>query len=624
MTGFLSFLLCVLCLSSSALCTVAQSTPPPSSSSCPLNFTVLDELANLGNQVKESVNVTFRCTSFKQVLHVVLVEYVASTGFFLVPDTSASACWDEFDQKVTSFGISSNVRTLCNLTTSSIARSSAGCNNITSVQDLEKLVPQGQLSTVTQQCTNASTESFSLCSACTAAVSQTTINHLSDSSSGSINSCQDVMSLYASASAPNSSHDDVAQCLFNIADFSADGGANHMKYVYGGVGAAVTLLLVLGVALFFYIRRRKLIEARNKQEVETSKEKMAKSNSNLRWFTMAEIKAATNNFSRHNIVGTGGYGNVYRGTLDDGSEIAVKRFKNVSAAGDEEFFHELEVISSVRHRNLVALQGCCVDKTEVVGHQRIIVYDYMPNGSLHDHLFLKKSKMDWLRRQNIALGIVRGLSYLHQEVQPAIIHRDIKASNILLDANWNARVADFGLAKFTPEGATHVTTRVAGTQGYVAPEYVLYGQLTEKSDVYSFGVLLLELFTGRAILKTVPNAGEGSVLITDWVWSLVKQGKVLEALDPEMDDLGPSEIMERFILLALLCAHPQVPFRPTLDRVLKIMENDQPLPPLPDRPLAYTVDISDIEHVVGGPDALSSGSGFQCFSSRGSRGRSIK
>lgn len=617
MTAFLAALLCFLYLSSSTFLAFAQ-TSPSSSSSCPLNFTVVDQFANLGNQVKESVNVTFRCTSFKQVFHFVLVDYVASSGLFLVPDVSASACWDAFDQEFASFGISADVRTLCNLSTSSIARSSADCNNVTSMQALEAIIPQGELSVVTQQCENASTESYSLCSACTAAVSQATINHLSDSFSGSINSCQDIMSLYAAASAPNSSRDDVARCLFNIADFSATDGSNRMKYIYGGVGAAITLILVMGVALFFYFRRRKLKVARNKEVVEMSKERMAKSNSNLRWFTIAEIKAATNNFSRHNIVGTGGYGNVYRGTLEDGLEIAVKRFKNISAAGDDEFFHELEVISSVRHRNLVALQGCCVDKTDLVGHQRLIVYDYVPNGSLHDHLFVKKTKMDWPRRQNIALGIVRGLSYLHQEVQPAIIHRDIKASNILLDANWNALVADFGLAKFTPEGATHVTTRVAGTQGYVAPEYVLYGQITEKSDVYSFGILLLELFTGRAILKAIPNAGEGSVLMTDWVWALVKQGKVLDALDPEMGDLGSPEVMERFILTALLCAHPQVPYRPTLDRVLKIMENDQPMPPLPDRPLAYTVDISDIEHVVGGSDALSSGSGFQSFSSRGS------
>eukprot|EP00250_Pteridium_aquilinum_P015234 c22464_g1_i1 orf=494-2356(+) len=620
MTASPPFLLCLLCLSSIAFVAFAQSPAPLSS--CPLNFTVLDQLQVLGNQVKSSVNTTSRCTSFKQVLHVVLVDYVASSGFFKVPSASAEACWDTFDNKLSSFGISVSVRSLCNLTTSSIARGSGDCMNVTSLQTLSEIVPQSTLSSVARQCINASVESLSICSACTADVSQATINNLSGNPDGSINNCQDIMALYAASSAPNSSRFNVARCLFNIADFSSGGGeGKHMKYVYAGVGAAVTLILALGVALFFYSRGQKLRAARNRQEVELSKEKMAKSNSNLIWFTIAQIKAATNNFSRHNIVGTGGYGNVFRGTLEDGTEVAVKRFKNITAAGDDEFFHELEVISSVRHRNLVALRGCCVEKTDLGGHQRIIVCDFMPNGSLHDHLFDQNSKMDWPRRQNIALGIVRGLSYLHQEVQPAIIHRDIKASNILLDANWNAQVADFGLAKFTPDGATHVTTRVAGTQGYVAPEYVLYGQLTEKSDVYSFGILLLELLTGRPILKMLSEAGEGSVLITDWAWSLVKQGRVLDVLDPEMGNLGPPEIMERFILIALLCAHPQVPYRPTLDKVLKIMENDQPLPALPDRPVAYTVDISDIEHAVGGCSALSSGSGFQSFSSLGSHSK---
>ena len=226
--------------------------------------------------------------------------------------------------------------------------------------------------------------------------------------------------------------------------------------------------------------------------------------------------------------------------------------------------------------------------------------------------------MDWPRRQNIALGIARGLAYLHQEVQPAIIHRDIKASNILLDTDWNACLADFGLAKFTPEGATHLTTRVAGTQGYVAPEYVLYGQLTEKSDVYSFGVVLLELLTGKKILNAPSGPTEGFVLLTDWAWSFVKQGRTLDVLDPHMSDLGPPDVLERFVLLALLCAHPQVPCRPSIDQALKIMENDLPIPTIPDRPVAFTMDITNIEHAVGGSDALSSGSGFQSFGSHGS------
>lgn len=462
-------------------------------------------------------------------------------------------------------------------------------------------------------CTNASTASLSLCTACTSAVVQATSSHLPvTSSSRSINSCQDNIAIYAASTAENTSRAHVAACLFNIADFDTGSDSNNLKYIYGGVGAAVSLLVVLGLLCFLHFRRKKGKIAKYKTLAELSKEKMTNSKCDLIWFTLNEINAATGNFASHNIVGTGRSGNVYKGKLPDGSEIAVKRFKNCSPTGDDEFFHEIEVISSVKHRNLVRLIGCCVSDIGAAGYQRIIVCEYMPNGSLYDQLFIKKAHMDWPRRQNIAMCIVRGLAYLHQEVQPAIIHRDIKASNILLDANWNARVADFGLAKFRPEDASHLTTRVAGTQGYVAPEYVLYGQLTEKSDVYSFGIVLLELLTGRRILQGGLDS-ERYMLITDWAWLLVKQGKVMDAIDTEMDNLGPPEVVERFVLLALLCAHPQVPLRPTMDKVLKIMENDQPLPVLPERPVPYTVVATEIEH-----GSMSSGSAFYSFSSQGS------
>lgn len=220
----------------------------------------------------------------------------------------------------------------------------------------------------------------------------------------------------------------------------------------------------------------------------------------------------------------------------------------------------------------------------VEGHQRMIITDYLPNGSLHDVLKSSKPLLDWCTRQRIAIGVARGLDYLHHGVQPAILHRDIKSSNILLDADYNACVADFGLARFTPNGVTHVSTRAAGTFGYVAPEYTMYGQLTEKSDVYSFGVVLLELISGRKALNAVGDF----TLITDWAWTQVKAGKWNEVLDEKMELRGPAEDMERFVMLALLCAHPLVACRPNITSALRILENCQTLPSIPERPIPLT------------------------------------
>lgn len=301
-----------------------------------------------------------------------------------------------------------------------------------------------------------------------------------------------------------------------------------------------------------------------------------------------------------------------------GADIFLQRFKNCSPAGDKDFVHEVEMISSVRHRNLVVLRGCCIASSGVAeGHQRMIVYDYLPNGSLHDYLFKsKKPSLDWPTRQKIAIGTARGIDYLHHGVQPAILHRDIKGGNILLDAHFNACLADFGLARFTPEGVTHISTRAAGTFGYVAPEYTFYDQVTEKSDVYSFGVVLLELISGRKALQNV----EDFVLVSDWAWALVKDGKWREVLDPKMDNRGSDEDMERFVMVALLCGHPRVACRPTITTALKILENHQKCPSVPDRPMPLTLERQQIELTFGSSSKLFSDSGFQSFttSSEGS------
>lgn len=341
-------------------------------------------------------------------------------------------------------------------------------------------------------------------------------------------------------------------------------------------------------------------------------------------FSFDEIKKATRNFSRDNIIGSGGYGNVYKGMLLDGSQVAFKRFKNCSVAGDASFTHEVEVIASVRHVNLVTLRGYCTATTNLEGHQRIIVTDLMENGSLYDHLFgSAKKNLTWPIRQKIALGTARGLAYLHYGAQPSIIHRDIKASNILLDHNFEAKVADFGLAKFNPEGMTHMSTRVAGTMGYVAPEYALYGQLTERSDVFSFGVVLLELLSGRKALQT-DDDGQPAAL-TDFAWSLVRNGSALDVVEDGIPEPGPPEVLEKYVLVAVLCSHPQLYARPTMDQVVKMLETDESVPSLMERPIPFIAGRLDIEKsALSNSGQLCSPTGYQAYTLQARRKSNTK
>lgn len=461
----------------------------------------------------------------------------------------------------------------------------------------------------------------SACTDCSATLSTSPTIYLKGNSASNLTDCTSYPSIYAAALLNSFGPTDAntAECLFFI-DLSSNNGKRNLAWVYGTITAGVLLgAMVSGLLGFFYWKRRRAIKKRALVEdirIHFAEQSSMHPNSTLVRFNIEDIKAATKNFHRDNIIGVGGYGNVYKGVLSDGSVVAVKRFKNCTPAGDASFVHEVQVISSIRHRNLVALKGFCMAPVSLEGHQRIIVCEYMPNGSLHDHLFghWSHTRLNWGARCNIAVGMARGLAYLHRDVQPAIIHRDIKASNILLDENFDARVADFGLAKFTPEGVTHVSTRVAGTHGYVAPEYALYGQLTEKSDVYSFGVVLLELLSGRKALLS--NAQSQSLHITDWAWSLVKKGSSLEVIEQDMEDPGTPEAMERYVMIALLCAHPQLHCRPTIDQALKIMESDLPLPHIPDRPLPLIADLEDIERSAStnGSGQYSSASGYQSYS----------
>ncbi|KAL3349924.1 hypothetical protein AABB24_022799 [Solanum stoloniferum] len=287
----------------------------------------------------------------------------------------------------------------------------------------------------------------------------------------------------------------------------------------------------------------------------------------VKCFTFEELKKYTNNFSESNYIGSGGYGKVYRGTLPDGQLIAIKRAEQASKQGSLEFKTEIEILSRFHHKNVVSLVGFCFRQGE-----QMLIYEFIPNGSLKESLSGKSGiKLDWKRRLRIALGAARGLQYLHDHVDPPIIHRDIKSNNILLDERLNAKVADFGLSKMMCEpDKDYVSTQVKGTMGYMDPEYYTTHQLTEKSDVYSFGVLLLELITARSPIV------RGKYIVKE-LRQAIDKSKDMYNIDEFVDPAIPSNMtpisFRKFVDLAFTCLEDAGANRPTMGEVVKEIEN---------------------------------------------------
>ncbi|KAJ9135973.1 hypothetical protein P3X46_033091 [Hevea brasiliensis] len=300
-------------------------------------------------------------------------------------------------------------------------------------------------------------------------------------------------------------------------------------------------------------------------------------------FTFRQIKAATNNFDPANKIGQGGFGCVYKGTLSDGTIVAVKQLSSKSKQGHREFLNEIGMISALQHPNLVRLYGSCVE-----GNQLLLVYEYMENNSLAHALFGKEEsqlKLDWPTRQRVCVGIAKGLAFLHEESALKIVHRDIKAANILLDRDLNPKISDFGLAKLDEEENTHISTRVAGTIGYMAPEYALWGYLTHKADVYSFGIVALEIVVGKSNMKYRPD--ENFVCLLDWALVLQQKGDLMELVDPRLGSKFNKEEAVRMIKVALSCTITSPALRPTMSEVANMLEGRAPVPELVVTPGMY-------------------------------------
>ncbi|GLJ22495.1 hypothetical protein SUGI_0423560 [Cryptomeria japonica] len=347
------------------------------------------------------------------------------------------------------------------------------------------------------------------------------------------------------------------------------------------LGITISLMVVLVGCCFLMLRKAITTVSRKvatieKQSGETrlfTKEQIA--------FSLETLIEATKHFSQCNKLGEGGFGPVYKGTTRDGKEIAVKKLSARSAQGRKEFMNEVELVANIQHRNLVNLLGCCSEETE-----RMLVYEYMPNKSLDTFLFdpFKRRTLDWQKRFNIIIGIARGLLYLHEDSQLRIIHRDIKAGNILLDENLNPKIADFGLARLFSDNETEIQSRVAGTYGYMAPEYAMGGQLSVKADVYSFGVLLLEIVSGRKNTEIGISKENQSLGLLEWAWRLFKGGHALKVVDIMLVGNCSEEQVIRCIHIGLLCTQANPDNRPMISSVYTMISSKSVPLPDPTRP----------------------------------------
>ncbi|KAJ1694654.1 hypothetical protein LUZ63_011352 [Rhynchospora breviuscula] len=314
---------------------------------------------------------------------------------------------------------------------------------------------------------------------------------------------------------------------------------------------------------------------------------------NLRVFSFPELKSATKNFSRSFMVGEGGFGCVYRGTIRNSEdpatriEIAVKQLNRKGLQGHKEWLNEVNVLGVVEHPNLVKLIGYCAEDDER-GIQRLLVYEFMPNRSVDDHLSARSSAtLSWPMRLRVALDAARGLTYLHEEMDFQIIFRDLKTSNILLDENWNAKLSDFGLARQGPdEGLSHVSTAVVGTLGYAAPEYIQTGRLTAKSDIWSYGVVLYELITGRRPIDK--NRPKGQQKLLEWVKPYISDPRKFRIIvDPRLEGNYNVKAAAKLASVANKCLVRLPKSRPKMSEVLEMVrvivetfETGPPQPPL--------------------------------------------
>ncbi|KAL2959142.1 hypothetical protein AAZX31_18G251300 [Glycine max] len=367
------------------------------------------------------------------------------------------------------------------------------------------------------------------------------------------------------------SHPKTSEVLLPSSNKKSKGSTRTLTAAVAGTVSGV-VMLSLSVAFFLTKRKKNMAvdEGSNKKGGTSRGGGSSSLPTNLcRKFSIAEIRAATNNFDELFVVGLGGFGNVYKGYIDDGStRVAIKRLKADSRQGAQEFMNEIEMLSQLRHLHLVSLVGYCYESNEM-----ILVYDFMDRGSLREHLYdTDNPSLSWKQRLQICIGVGRGLHYLHTGTKDVIIHRDVKSANILLDEKWVAKVSDFGLSRIGPTGIsrTHVNTQVKGSIGYLDPEYYKRDRLTVKSDVYSFGVVLLEVLSGRQPLLHWEEKQRMSLV--KWAKHCYEKGILSEIVDPELKGQIVPQCLHKFGEVALSCLLEDGTQRPSMKDIVGMLE----------------------------------------------------
>ncbi|KAJ4703266.1 Receptor-like protein kinase [Melia azedarach] len=340
---------------------------------------------------------------------------------------------------------------------------------------------------------------------------------------------------------------------------TSKGKKNHTVIIIVVISVVAFMILIISIGIFLRPRNRKK-EDKNMEDIISAESLQ---------FDFSTIRVATDDFSNANKLGQGGFGSVYKGMLSSGQQIAVKRLSKNSKQGELEFKNEVVLVARLQHRNLVRLLGFCLERKE-----RILVYEFVPNASLDHFIFnpINRENLNWETRYKIVEGVARGLLYLHEDSRFRIIHRDLKASNVLLDSDMNPKISDFGMAKLFEMDQTHSdTNRVVGTFGYMAPEYVMHGRYSVKSDIFSFGVLVLEIVSGQK-RSSFGNEEETEDLLT-YAWRNWNEGAALNLIDPNMRT-GPTSEMMKCIHIGLLCVQEGISDRPSMATVVNMLNSE--------------------------------------------------